>query len=238
MTMTGRMEVDKYASHTEFWAAVARGGSRMMDFAPTSWRGSDAYLCKPERRIVTKHLQPLYTGAFVAAFLFGTFRVSGSRWFARFRDAYGMNNHRRTPISSKTITDTSKWQSYLDRKGSENKDLESDFIQLSIDLLLSIVCGCSSVIWFSKPTEILEDFEKLPLIHGKSLVHMHFCPELESAHDRFSRDLFENCKDDKILHTFHYFVQNCRTRSEFIASRKLQGFDTPDIIPYPGLKPI
>lgn len=253
-------EAVKYDSHTQFWNATGKGVSRFMDIAPTTWRDdtSSSYLYRAERKIITKHLEPFYTGAFVTIFLFGTFRISGSRWFTRLRDVYSrqgttttsripsFSEKSTTPIitnnnNKQTTGDTNRWKSYLDTKAGEKSYMENDLlIQLPIDLLLSILCGISTVIWFSKPTEILNDFEVLPLIHGKSLIHTHVCPEFIVAYNtnRIISEEKENDTndDDIILNTFHMFVQNCQIRSEYMTLRKYQSYNTPDIIPYPGLK--
>jgi hypothetical protein len=238
MSNDERMDEAIQRAKKKFWDASREGFYRLMDEAPQIWTSSDAKLYRTEKRIIFKHIDPFYTGAFTTVFLFATFRVSGSRWFTRLREnlfaSPGSGKNLVPPQQVKNKT-SREWKGYLEKEGEVKTAMEKDLSQLPIDLLLSALCGCSSVVWFSQPKELQKDFAELPLVSGGSLVHSYCCDEFEKAFQQLDKETFENNPDDEILRTFHMFVQNCRIRSEFIRSRELEGYETPAIIPHPGI---
>lgn len=205
-----------------------------MDEAPRIWKSPDAKFYREEKRIIMRHLDPFYTAGFMTMFLFATFRISGSRWFARFRDEFFVSS--RAASKASNTKPTQEWKSFLDRQVDERQKMESELLQLPIDLFLSALCGISSILWLSKPKEILRDLSELPLVSGNSVVHRYACHEFETAYHQLDKDVFEQNVDDNLLRSFHTFVENCRIRSEFIRSQEREGANTPEVIPYPGIR--
>lgn len=238
-------------ARSAFWSVAKDGFSQLIEEAPAAWGGPEARFYRAEKKIITEHLEPFYWGAFVTIFLFGTFRVSGSRWYARFRETSnfhtGRNNHKlatgNTPSTSSNLQQQQQqklpeWKSYLDQRADKEKHMRDEALRLPTDLLVSLMCGFSSIIWLSKPSQMKKDLAEAPLVSGKSVVSEFLCHDMEAAFNRhvdpkiLTKDIM---KQDDTLVTFLTFVKNCRLRSDYIRAREKDGSRRPDVIPYPGL---
>jgi hypothetical protein len=219
-----------------FWRAARVGFARLVEEAPAAWNSSDGRLYRTEKKVLAHHLEPLYWGAFVSVFLFGTFRISGSRWYARFRETNW--KQRATSSASNSNCSTAQWKSFLDQRAEKEKFLQDETMQLPTDFFVSVMCGMSSVVWLSQPQRAGRDLAESPLIPGKSVVVDCFCNEMEEAFNQSvdPRILTESViENDDTLRTFVSMVKNCRIRADYISSQREQGNRNPDVIPYPGL---
>jgi hypothetical protein len=249
-------------AHVAFWKVANDGVWRLFEQAPTVWSGVDGRYYRADKKMVSHHLEPLYWGVFVTLFLFTTFRVSGSRMYTRFRDQLwaahnknknnnstnirptspGANGHANTSANASAYTQKKPpqpWKSYLDQQAEKTRATQQDLLDLPADVLLSVACGCSSVLWLSQPTRMRHDFVAAPLCPGKSVVAEIFCPDMEHAFRRhvdarlLTPDIIQS---DDTMGMFFALVKNCRTRADFVAHQQQQGVvKRPDVIPYPGL---
>lgn len=241
--MVDKEENAEVRSHTRnvFWKVTWKKFQRLMDEAPAAWKGpsSDLRHYRAEKEMINKHIEPVYWGMFVGAFLFATFRVSGSKWFARIRDSQGGKRQPLPPPSSQQQQQQKEWKTYLEKETENKREWINESIQLPVDLLISILCAGSSVVWLSQPKQLRKDFAEAPLKPGRSLIHKYMCPDLVRAYNNqvlANPHVFQNQQDDVTLATFETFVKNCRIRSEFERQRETAGDKKPDVVPYPGLK--
>lgn len=229
-----------------FWRAAKIGFFCLVEEAPAAWKGSDARLYRAEKNMITEHLEPFYWGAFVTVFLFGTFRVSGSRWYTRFRENATTNFNQRNNSHLTNSASAGKlqhkkppeWESYLDQRAEKGKYIREEAFRLPTDLLVSLMCGASSIVWLSSPSQLKKDLTEAPLAPGKSIIYECLCSDMEAS---FSgqvdpRVLANECNGDDTLITFQTLVQNCRIRSDYIRDKERDGCKMPDVIPYPGLE--
>lgn len=230
-----------------FWRVANNGFSRLMEEAPPAWKGSEARFYRNELRMISEHLEPLYWGSFVTIFLFGTFRVSGSRWYAQIRATHwarknGSQNTIPTQYRESNFQQLKppEWKSYLGQRAEKENAHCGEMLQLPTDVLLSILCGMSSILLLSKPSQLRQDFAEAPLLPGKSVVSDCLCDEMDAAFNQLCADpsvlTEEFVKQDDTLLTFLTFVKNCRIRSDYIRAREREGKIRPDVIPYPGLE--
>ena len=208
-----------------------------MDEAPAAWKGptSDVRHYREEKDMINKHIEPVYWGIFVGVFLFATFRVSGSKWYARIRDfPVGKRQPPPPPTSQQNR------QTYLERETESKSEWINESIQLPVDIFISFLCAGSSIVWLSQPKQLRKDFAEAPLQPGRSLIHKYMCPDLVRAYNNqalANPRVFQNQQqDDETLATFETFVKNCRIRSEFERQLESAGDKKPDVVPYPGLK--
>jgi hypothetical protein len=219
-----------------FWKVTWTSFQRLMGAAPAAWKGpkSDARHYRAEKDMINKHIEPVYWGMFVGVFLFATFRVSGSKWYARIRDSSAGKRQPPPPPTSQQHR-----QTYLEKEAESKSEWINESIQLPVDIFISFLCAGSSIVWLSQPKELRKDFAEAPLQPGRSLIHKYMCPDLVRAYNNqalANPHVFQNQQDDETLTTFETFVKNCRTRSEFERQRESAGDKKPDVVPYPGLK--
>lgn len=219
---------------SKLWNVAREGFSRLVEEAPAAWNGSDARFYRTEKQTITQHLDPFYWGGVVTLFLFGTFRISGSRWYARFYETYlSRQQSKQLPKSDfkqRSTTQQREWKSYLDHKAEQKTELASEVVRLPTDILVSLMCGASSVALLSNPTQLKKDFAEAPLVSGKSMIYECICSDMEKAYDPTV-----NPGDDDTLRTLQMFARNCRRRSNYIGTREREGVARPDVVPYPGL---
>jgi hypothetical protein len=224
-----------------FWRAARVGFVRLVEEAPAAWNSSDGRLYRTEKKVIAHHLEPLYWGAFVSVFLFGTFRISGSRWYARFRETNWKQRVTGTSSASDSNRTTARWKSFLDQRAENERFMREETMQLPTDVFVSVMCGLSSVVWLSQPQRAGRDLAEAPLLPGKSVVVGCFCNEMDEAFNQsvdpriLTESIIEN---DDTLRTFVSMVKNCRIRADYIRPRQEQGLKNPDVIPYPGLEGI
>ena len=236
VAMTDPLESTRKARQTSameaFWSATKEGASRLLDEAPV-WRGPDARFYRREAAIVMEHVTPLYWGLAAGSFLFVTFRISGSKRFQMYRDAYLYGKAMpTTPVNDPT---KQQWKSLLERQTEEKAELANELTRLPFDIFISIMGGCSSVLLLSKPDKLERDFVAVPLVPGKSLIAKTMCPPIQQVYERQDLRVFEG-SDAGLLQTFRGFAENCRIRSEYIQQQTQRGEARPDVVPYPGLQ--
>jgi hypothetical protein len=225
-----------------FWKVTWKSFQSLMDAAPAAWKGpsSDSRHYRAEKDMINKHIEPVYWGMFVGVFLFATFRVSGSKWYARIRDAPVGKRQPPPPHASQQQQQQQHFKTYLEKETENKSEWINESIQLPIDIFISFLCAGSSIVWLSQPKQLRKDFAEAPLQPGRSLIHKHMCPDLVRAFNNqalANPHVFQNQQqDDETLATFETFVKNCRIRSEFERQRESAGDKKPDIVPYPGLK--
>jgi hypothetical protein len=254
-------EVDKSDTYSEadlkevrknariaFWKVAQQSTWKVIEQAPSVWSGSEERFYRAEKKIVTKHVEPIYWGAVVSLILFTTFRLSGSRLYSRFRESFVKTQSTSTTTSAtkntSSYTQTKKpeqWKSYLDQQAERTKEAQKDLLELPTDIIISITCGCSSILLLSQPQQIKKDFIEMPLQPGKSVVNDIFCPEMESVYRKHVDPRIltkEIIQTDDTMNMFLSFVKNCHSRAEYITYQKQIGTSTikrPDVIPYPGI---
>jgi hypothetical protein len=237
------------AARDSFLAAAKRGFLHLIEEAPSIWRGPEARYYRRERETMTEYFMPLKWGCCVGVFLFFTFRVSGSKWYAQFYQKHFAGTAskimgREASTEKSTSTSTNQWKSYLDKEGEKKKAALNDAMKMGIDIIVSLLGALSSTLLLATTNRgIQKDFVEAPLVSGKSLVYQFMCPEFQEAlkhvdpralEDRNNVD--DSVQDDPdILVTFHSFVRNCKIRDDFIQSRREQGVKLHDVVPYPGL---
>ena len=217
-----------------FWSATKEGATRLLDEAP-EWRGPDARFYRREAAMFMEHVTPLYWGLAAGSFLFVTFRVSGSKRFQLYRDAYLYGKPMPTTTASNNDPTKQQWKSLLERQTEEKAELANELTRLPFDIFISIMGGCSSVLLLSKPDKIERDFVAVPLVPGKSLISNTMCPPIQEVYVRQDPLVFDG-SDVGLLKTFQGFAENCRIRSEYIQQQTQRGAPRPDVIPYPGLQ--
>jgi hypothetical protein len=229
-----------------FWKVTWGSFQRLMEEAPSVWNGpsttSEARYYRSEKDMINKHIEPIYWGMFVGTFLFATFRVSGSKWFARIRDSNRLPVGRSQPpppppMNNYQQTQQQQWKTYLEKETEKKKEWIDESIQLPVDLLIAVLCAGSSVVWLSQPKQIRKDFAEAPLQPGRSLIHKVMCPDVVRAYDNQANANPQVFRiEDETLATFEIFAKNCRIRSEFERTRELAGDKKPGVVPYPGLR--
>jgi hypothetical protein len=218
-----------------FWKVASSGFWRLLDQAPPLYSSPTAgRFYRHERALFALHAEPFYWGAFTTIFLFLTFRVSGSRFYSRFRES--LSAKKSAPPQQRP-----QWKSYSERLAAQTKVEQRDLYELPMDILISLCCGGSAVLWLLPRAKIQSDFVAAPLQPGKSLVADLLCPEMDQVLRRavdpriLTPDVVAD-KDDSLA-LFLAFCQNCRTRQEFIAHQQQLGtLRRPEVIPYPGLE--
>jgi len=222
-----------------FWKETWASFQKLMDEAPSvySKQSDDARYFRSEREMINKHVEPVYWGIIVGTFLFATFRVSGSKWFARIRGSGVVKPRQATQpaVQPQSQQQQQRWKTYLEKETDKKKEWIDDSIQLPIDLLVSLLCAGSSIVWLSQPAQMRKDFADAPLQPGKSLIHKCMCPELVRAYERQPATVFFGVEDDTLA-VFEIFAKNCRIRSEFERQRALAGDNKSNVVPYPGLR--
>jgi hypothetical protein len=131
---------------------------------------------------------------------------------------------------------TTRMEELLQRADQE-KYVRDEALRMPTDFLVSLMCGCSSVVFLSNPARLKKDFAESPLIPGKSIVYECMCGDMETAFNQHvdPRVLSEGAGDDDTIVTFQTLVHNCRIRSDYIRARAADGSNRPDVVPYPGL---
>jgi hypothetical protein len=216
---------------------------KVIEQAPSIWSGPEERFYRSEKKVISKHIEPIYWGAVASLAFFVTFRLSGSPLYTRFRESF-MKKASTSPSNTtgSSYVQTRKpeqWKSYLDMQAEKTRMAQKDLYELPADILISITCGCSVILLLTQPKQIKHDFIEAPLIHGKSVVTDIFCPAMISAYQKNVDPRLltqENLQTDDTINMFLSFVKNCRTRSEYVAYQKRTGnLKQPDVIPYPGL---
>jgi hypothetical protein len=229
------LEQTRAEARNALWRAGVVGLQRLIENAPPLWSGHEARFYRTEKELIIENASPVYWGAVVSGVLFLTFRVSGSRAYVRFRDQYLRRRKESLPSSRVAARDERMlWKSYLDKKAEEKQVLIKRSLSLATDLVISLMCGCSTAVILTDTVKFQRDLVRAPLLPGKSLVHSFVCQDVVQAYDKLDSETFKETKEPLLL-TFQAFVANCKTRSAFIDRRRAFGDDRPDVVPYPGL---
>jgi hypothetical protein len=235
--------IRRNAHVNDLWKSTWKGFTHLLEQAPQTWRGPDARLYREEKEWITQGaINPLFTGVFVSTFCFITFRVSASRWWAQLQKTYFVRNQQQLPNIAKQQSASSQqeqqqpWRSTLEREAEKRRREISELSQLPIDFVLSILLGCSSFFLLFDSKKFRRDFSTSPLLPGKSLMHLHVCPEVSFTFQELQRNEQSSSMtmtdDDETLLMFETFVKNCQIRSAYIQN---QTGNRPDVVPYPGL---
>jgi hypothetical protein len=230
---------------SNLWTSTWKGLMQMLEQAPQTWRGPDTRFYRDEKEWIIQSANPIFTGIFVSTFCFIAFRVSASRWWTQLqKKTYFARNHPpQLPIQSiakeQQSASRQPWRSTLERQAEQRTREISEFSQLPIDFVLSILLGCSSFYLLHDSKKFRRDFSSSPLVPGKSLIYVHVCPEVaftlqELQQDENFRNMMNLTDDaDETLAMFQTFVKNCQIRSAFIQNQT--DGTRPDVVPYPGL---
>lgn len=223
-------------ARAQVWPIAKRSLYRLMDSAPDVWRGHESRFYRTEKALIIEHLSPIYWGGCVGVFLFVTFRVSGSRWFHRLRSQYlqrTCSSNKASPSMLPFQQQQQPWKSHLEQQAEAKQEIMAEAMRLPSDILLSLLCGISSVLWLWQPKKFQRDLVRAPLLPGKSLVHECACDDLLSVYESTDRRVLDG---DATLQTVGALVDNCRIRSAYIEERRSDGDPRYDVVPYPGLK--
>lgn len=235
--------------HRQFWTALKNGVFRLLDDAPREWNGPDQRFYRAEKELMAENASPFLNGLAATAFLFMTFRVSGSQWWirtaqraSRQQQQQPTTSHATAPPSTTAPSthSTPQFTSYLEQQAQQRNQLISDALRLPTDLLVSLLCGCSATAILLDSQKLENDLATAPLLPGKSLVHKHICPEFTrhlTSSSNSTATAPSNTNTTK-LSTLETFVRNCQVRSQFLASRQQTSVRHPDVVPYPGLQGI
>ena len=238
-TPNTRLDDARAQAKNSFWRFGASGLVKLIDHAPSTWKGPEQRFYRVEKELIVEHATPFYWGAVVSGVLFLTFRVSGSRRFIQFRE----NFFRRRPTAHREPTNVKseeahrRWRSYIDRQTEEKEEIIRSSLSLPTDIIVSLMCGCSSAAILFDTAKFQKDLVRAPLLPGKSLVHSYVCRDVVQAYadcEQLDSDVFSEAKDP-LLRTFNAFAMNCKNRAAFIERRRAFGDDRPDVVPYPGL---
>jgi hypothetical protein len=240
MTSPERPVEDSQAqAKNTFWRVGSSGLVKLIENAPSTWKGPEQRFYRAERELIVEHASPFYWGAMVSGVLFLTFRVSSSRRFVQFRETYfrKVPMAHREPTSVKSEKVHGRWQSYLDKQTEEKEEIIRSSLSLPTDIIVSVMCGFSSAAILFDNAKFQKDLARAPLLPGKSLVHTYMCNDVVKAYadcEQLDLDVFSEAKDP-LIRTFQAFAINCTTRAAFIERRRAFGDDRPDVVPYPGL---
>ena len=224
----------KLKARSAIWKSLTAGLLRLIDEVPSKWNGPDSLSYRQEKELILKHVEPVYSGLTIAGLLFVTFRVTGSRWY--------LNNilRRGSKPKSSTLPTAGRdgaWKSHLDKQTDEARASMKNVGGLLYDLALSLVCGASSCLLLMKPQVMREELPLVPLVSGKSLVFETICPEITRAYDSLDEELGDGLNiEDETIQAFLEAYKNCNLRSEFISQQRDAAVETPEFVPYPGLK--
>jgi hypothetical protein len=232
--MSPEQEGERVAARSSFWTAAKTGFSKLLEEAPTAWDSPDERFYRQEKQIIMEVADPIYTGLLVTGFLFVTFRVSGSTWYRTkfLKEATAQ-------VSSEPAGQVvPQWKNYLQREAEATKEkVGSEFFRnMPVDILLSLMCGVSATVWLFDPKKLHLNLARAPLLPGRSVVYTTVCPEMIAAHSVIDPRVFVDYSEDTTLRTFQSVVRNCQARSDFIAKQLASNVETPDVIPFPGLK--
>jgi hypothetical protein len=199
-------------------------------------------------------MQPLQYGLMVTGILFATFRISGSKRFLLFRDKYILG---KSVEAMKLKDQKQQWKSYLETQEEKKKRLVEEMLRFPSDILLSVLCGCSTVFLPKDDSKIYNGLASSPLLPGKSLIYEQVCPDVVQAfNEKLDQRVFQLPKnerksessrfsflsailpredDDEVFNALVTLVHNCKVRSTFIEQQRQAGVMRPDNVPYPGL---
>jgi len=178
--------------HRVFWGTCRRGAVGIFRDVPNTWNGrtKEARFYRSERELFAeRHLSPVYWGLGVAAVVFLTFRISGSRWYnASLGNSRSStvptavdNRTRYAEIQKKGQRLLQNQQSHRFEESTIARGGEGSSSLLATDALIGVMCGCSAflLLWGRDgPSKLRNDLVRAPLLPGKSLVYQRVCPDL------------------------------------------------------------
>ena len=186
-------------ARSKFWSLAQDGASNVMSEASRVWKGPDRRNYAREKYVLSNAINPLYWGIGSALICFVTFRLTGSRFFQRYR------------VKLRAIVNMEPDPS----KPLSNAELKSeavnDAFSAILDLSLSMLIGLSATGILIDQRAVQRDFELSPLVPGKSLVAKHMCPDLSRFHRSIENEPWN--KEDPALASLAVFARNCERRA-------------------------
>jgi hypothetical protein len=178
-----------------------------------------------------------------------TFRVSGSKWFTRWRQRNNINFSAYAVETSESATPRpaprTSYKTYSEQQAEKMETAYLEARNWTTDIIVSIMCGLSSAILLTDTQKIGQDFVSAPLLPGKSVIYSDVCPAMTSAYEKIDPEVWKGLTErERTLLMFHDFVQNCRIRTEFLTMKAqteesvVEGFiqdKADDAVPKPGL---
>lgn len=251
---TNKVQELRDAACETLWTPATSGIVRLFSTAPFAWRGPEGRFYRNERLVLKELVQPFQYGLMVTGILFATFRISGSKRYLLFRDKYILG---KSAEAMKLKDQKQQWKSYFETQEEKQKRVVEELLRLPSDILVSVLCGCSTVILLKDDSKIYNGVASAPLLPGKSLIYEQVCPDVVQAFDekldqrvfqlpknerksessRFSflSDFLSSENDEEVFKALVTLVHNCKARSTFIEQQRQAGVVRPDKVPYPGL---
>jgi hypothetical protein len=199
-----------------FWKILQDDLSNVMSEAPQVWSGPNSPDFRYEKALLQRCYGPFVYGLGATCLCFITFRVSGSAWFKQWRNNITQNTRpASSPVSRRTASNekrASEWKPSSERLMEERREKINEAYSLPIDIMLSTLIGVSVSGLTLRPSRLKHDFERTPLLPGRSLISKHLCPDMTRLHNRVDPTLWE--KGDSTLEALRTFVDNCRKRGE------------------------
>jgi hypothetical protein len=215
-----------------------------------------------ERRMMKPHLTPFVWGATCSAITLVSMRLG--RWHQARTTTLGKStsalnssnngslrnsqNYASTMTSKNTLQDMRRnkppqsYGNYNNNRPSNNQ--LSSLSTAPVDLAISLLVGISTSIFLTRPTDLLKDFAKTPLLQGKSVLseelcqpfsqemyrinqgyHVYNAPSIDNSTEKQVISFQELWKDDNIcelesLKAIRDFVVNCHEREHIIEETK------------------
>lgn len=225
------------------WTAFQQGFTQLLLVeAPRAWREPTQNHYRIEREKILRHLQPFGMGIFVTIFCFATFRVSGGRWWTAIRLKYFGDFRHNNIKNNSNHKNNNNNNTYLEQANSQKQETIAQLMQMPLDLTLSAVLGSLAFLTLHDSEKMQDDLVQCPLLPGKSLMHQCLCPKIvpalqayQQAHGPKDEQRLKYAETEKV---FASFAENCQARSQYLQGRQARGLAHPDLVPYPGLRPV
>uniref|UniRef100_A0A7S4MT16 Uncharacterized protein n=1 Tax=Odontella aurita TaxID=265563 RepID=A0A7S4MT16_9STRA len=194
-----------------------------------AWQGENASQYASERQIVREHYMPFMWGIGCAFVTFTSFQVS-----RRYR--LNLSNKGRSRFGAAAIKSEQAFGEDQERK----MKLMEQAVSVPIDLVLSLVIGCSGAFFLLDIDRMRDDFSRIPLVKGRSLLSEELCADYSRESYRFSSVMNKPKQDDPTIDAIREFVSNCQRRAiyedQLRKERTLTSSD-PVSVPWPGVPP-
>lgn len=234
------VKVIETAARESFFQIAKRAARVLLEQGYAVWKSPDeAKYYRAENAVVAKHTEPLNRGLMVAGVLFFMFRINSS---SRLRRLFQTTTYSTNPTKTTHPNNNNNtvWKPHLERQTEETEGIQRDLTQLPLDAFVSIMCGLSTVVWFTQPSKIVKDLCEAPLLHGKSLVASHVCPNAEEVFAKLPTPVEGDTQRHHNNDLYYYralqtLVQNCRIRQITIQQQIERGDDLSNVVRFPGL---
>lgn len=194
-----------------------------------AWRGEDAAQYASELHHAREHYTPFMWGIGCAFVTFASFRISrGYRLKMQKRNQSG--------VGAAAIRSEHAFGEEQERKFK----LVDQAISIPVDLILSLAVGASATLFLSDADKMRDDFAKIPLVKGRSLLSEELCADFTSQSYRFSSVMNSRQHQNQSLDAIRDFVSNCQKRSAYEDQLRKERHLTPSdpvSVPWPGVPP-